>query len=261
MNSSHASGIKNNKIEHRVKTICYSHLKGYAVRINQYLSTKFEVSGFIESGAHTNHLVYSQELELKSIGKKDVIVINGGSNDIDNNSAKRIGLLNMITWFIQKYKNTYLMVVNIPLTRDLAMDSKISLAIQAFNAKLNKVIKPFRHPELVEMDPNREYFTEHGLYLNNAGKQRLAKLIATQIKKLIGNRERTEHIIAMNWKEKILNKDINGADNLMHTSLTMEYDLQRVLLPPIQVNSSQGNMIGSEFVRRTSDKQKKSSYY
>ena len=170
VNSSHASGIKNNKIEHRVKTICYSHLKGYAVRINQYLSTKFEVSGFIESGAHTNHLVYSQELELKSIGKKDVIVINGGSNDIDNNSAKRIGLLNMITWFIQKYKNTYLMVVNIPLTRDLAMDSKISLAIQAFNAKLNKVIKPFRHPELVEMDPKREYFTEHGLYLNNAGK-------------------------------------------------------------------------------------------
>lgn len=61
----------------------------------------------------------------------------------------------------------------------------------------------------------------------------------------------------MNWKEKISNKDINGADNLMCPS-TMEDDLQRVLLPPIQVNSSQGSMIGSESIRRTSNRQKKS---
>ena len=98
-------------------------------------------------------------MEFKSLGRKDVIVINGGSNDIDNNNAERIGVLEMMTRFIQKYKNTYMIVVDIPLRHDLAMDSKISLAVQAFNAKLNEVIKPFRHSELVEMDPNREYFT------------------------------------------------------------------------------------------------------
>ena len=91
--SSHASSIKNIKIEHRVKIICDSHLKGYAIRINQCLNTKFEVSSFIKLGALTNHLVYSQELELKSLGRKDVIVINGDSNDIDNSSVKIIGVL------------------------------------------------------------------------------------------------------------------------------------------------------------------------
>ncbi len=108
MNSSHASGIKNIKIEHRVKIICDSHLKGYAIRINQCLNTKFEVSSFIKLGALTNHLVYSQELELKNLGRKDVIVINRGFNDIDNNSAKIIGVSEVITRFIQKYKNTYI---------------------------------------------------------------------------------------------------------------------------------------------------------
>ena len=68
-------------------------------------------------------------MELKSLGRKDVIVINGGSNDIDNNSAKRIEVLVMITWFIQKYNNTNMIVVNIPLRHDLAMDSRTNSGI------------------------------------------------------------------------------------------------------------------------------------
>ena len=87
-------------------------------------------------------------------------------------------------------------------------------------------------------------------------KERLAKLIATQINKLTGSRERPEHVIAINWKEKISNKDISGADNLMHPSLTMEDDLQSVLLPSVHVHSSQC----SESLHRTSNRQK-SSYY
>ena len=66
VNSSHASGTKNIKIEHRVKIICNNHLIGYAIRINQYLNTKFAVSSFTKLGALTNHVVYSQELELKA---------------------------------------------------------------------------------------------------------------------------------------------------------------------------------------------------
>jgi len=91
----------------------------------------------------------------------------------------------------------------------------------------------------------------------DCGKEKLTKLTATQINKLIGDRKRSEHVIAKNWKEKISNMEINGADNLMHTSLTMENDLQRELVPPVQVNSSQGNMIGSESIHRTSYRQKK----
>jgi hypothetical protein len=64
-----------------VEIIDDSQLKGSAARTNQYLNTKFEVCSFIKPGAHTNQLVHSQEMEFKRLARKDVIVINGGTND------------------------------------------------------------------------------------------------------------------------------------------------------------------------------------
>jgi len=90
---------------------------------------------------------------------------------------------------------------------------------------------------------NRKYFTKHGLHLNNAGKERFAKLTATQIDKLINNINplnaelnpiccllaligaqhilhgsrirvnRNETVIALNWKEETTNKSTNVTDN------------------------------------------------
>ena len=168
---------KTNKRDHKVRIIGDSHLKGSAVRINQYLNTKFEVSSFIKPGACTNQLVHSQEEELLNLGKKDVIVINGGSNDIDNN-ANRNGILVRMTQFIQNHNNTNIIVLNIPHRHDLAMDSRPNLEIQTFNTKLAKITKKLQHVALFEMDFHRKHFTKHGLHLNNAGKEELAKLIA-----------------------------------------------------------------------------------
>ena len=104
----------------KVKIIGDSHLKGSAATINQYLNTKFEVSSFIKPGACTNQLVHSQEMEFLSLGRKDVLVINGGSDDTGNNNTKRNGILVMMTPFMQKYNNTNIIFVNIPHRHDLA---------------------------------------------------------------------------------------------------------------------------------------------
>jgi lysophospholipase L1-like esterase len=112
-------------------------------------------------------------MEFMCLGRKDEIVINGGANDIGNNSTKRNEILVMITQFMQKYNNTKIIVINVPHRHDLAKDSRTNFEIQAFNAKLSKIVKSFRHVTLVEMDFNRKYFTKHGLHLNNAGKSGL----------------------------------------------------------------------------------------
>jgi hypothetical protein len=176
---------------------------------------------------------------------------------IDNNSTKRNGVSVMMTQFLQKYNNTNTIVVNIPHRHDLAKDSRTILEIQAFNAKLNKTAKSFRHVALVEMDSNGKYFTKNGLHLNNAGKEWLAKLIATQIDKHINNINRTEPVIALNWKEQTTNEKINVTDNHMPNLLTTEDDLSKVLVPPTQIHSSQGNMTGSESLHKISNRQKK----
>jgi len=91
----------------------------------------------------------------------------------------------MMTQFMQKYNNTNIIFVNIPQRHDLAKYSRTNLEIQAFNTKLSKIATQFSHVTLTEIDFNRNYFTKHGLHLNNAGKEWLANLIASHIDKLV----------------------------------------------------------------------------
>ena len=74
-------------------------------------------------------------MEFKLLGKKDIIVINGGTNDLDNNSEKRKSALVHMLQFAQKYVNTNIIMVNTSLRHDLAMDSQISFEIHDFNMK------------------------------------------------------------------------------------------------------------------------------
>jgi hypothetical protein len=256
-NSSRVPGNKISKYDHKVKIIGDGHFKGSAARINQYLNTKFEVCSFIKPGASTNQLVHSQEMEFMCLGRKDVIVINGGTNGIGNNSTKRNGILVMMAQFMQKYNNTNIIAVNVPHRHDLAKDSRTNLEIQAFNAKLSRTAKSFKYVTLVEMDFNRRYFTRHGLHLNNAGKEWLAKLIATQIDKLINNINKIEPVIALNWKEETTNESFNVTDNHKPNLMSIEDDLSKVMIPPIQIHNSQGNMADSESLHRTSNRQTK----
>ena len=172
-NSSRVPGNKINRYDHKVKIIGDSHLKGSAARISQYLNTKFEVCSFFKPGACTNQIVHSQEMEFMSLGRKDAIVINGGTNDIGNNSTKRNETLVMVTQFMQKYNNTNIIFVNIPQRHDLSKDSRTNTEIEAFTTKLSKTAKLFSNVALVEIDFNRKYFTKNGLHLNNAGKSGL----------------------------------------------------------------------------------------
>jgi hypothetical protein len=53
-------------------------------------------------------------MEFMCLGRKDVIVTNGGTNDIGNNSIKRNEILVMMAQFMQKYNNNNIIVVNVP---------------------------------------------------------------------------------------------------------------------------------------------------
>jgi lysophospholipase L1-like esterase len=127
-----------------VKIIGDSQLKVLATRINQYLNTKFEMCSLIKPGANANQLVFSQEKELKCLEKNDVIVINGGANDIDKPSCKKNEILALMIHFVQIYNNTNIIIVNIPHRHDLANAAKTNFCIQAYNSKLKNILKAFK---------------------------------------------------------------------------------------------------------------------
>ena len=57
--------VKSIKCDHKVHIIGDSHLKGSAIKINQYLNTNSVVSSFIKPGANIKQIVHSQEMEFK----------------------------------------------------------------------------------------------------------------------------------------------------------------------------------------------------
>jgi hypothetical protein len=86
-----------------------------------------------------------------------------------------------------------------------------------FNRKLHKVVK------ITKANLSRNYFMRHGLHLNISGKEKMAKLIVENIKKLMSGKEETPFILKSEEnqkdpsqkeaKEKLAN-DVNKEPNL-----------------------------------------------
>jgi lysophospholipase L1-like esterase len=159
-------GSSRNNKEHKVKIIGDSHFREIAARIDQYLNTKFEVNSWVKPGATTEEITATLEKDLSCLCKKDVIVINGGANDIDSkgNRINRV-LVNMLK-FMQNYATTNIIIVNIPHRYDMNRKSVTNSDIHASNRKLDKIVERFRRVTIVGVDSNRKHFTRQGMHLN-----------------------------------------------------------------------------------------------
>jgi hypothetical protein len=129
--------------------------------------------------------VQSQDNELMSLGKKDVIIINGGSNDIDNYNCEVNDILEIMHNLIEKYNNTNILIVNLTPRYDQPDVFRSKFDIQAFNLQLNNIVKKFSHASVVEMHVDRRFYTRHGLHMNYHGKEMFAKRTAVKIRKLL----------------------------------------------------------------------------
>jgi hypothetical protein len=104
--------------------------------------------------------------DLKCLGTQDVIVINGGSNDIGSKRNQTHKILVQMTQFIQENTHSNIIIVNTPSRHDIGSNSITNLEIQTANRKLNKIAKAYNNVTIVESKLHRKYFTQHGMHLN-----------------------------------------------------------------------------------------------
>ena len=107
----HARGTSSINKKHKVKILGDSHLKGNATKIDQFLNTKFEVSSWVKPGAKTEELVNTLEKDCKCVDKNDVIVINGGANDISSKKNQTDKVLVKMAQFMQEHNNSNIIAV------------------------------------------------------------------------------------------------------------------------------------------------------
>jgi len=70
--------------------------------------------------------------------------------------------------------------------------------VQIFNRKLHKIMKNKDNVRILDQEPNREDFTQHGLHLNFTGKVKVVKSICQNISQLFEVKEK--HPIILKWK-------------------------------------------------------------
>lgn len=62
-----------------------SHVRGYAAKLSDDLGKHFEVTGSVMPGARTENIVNMTDKEISALGKKDIVIIWGGTHDISKN--------------------------------------------------------------------------------------------------------------------------------------------------------------------------------
>jgi hypothetical protein len=142
------------------------------------------------------------ESELQGLVKGDVILISGGTNDIDKPDGKVNELLAKMIQFILKYNNTNILIINLPHRHDLASSATTNSRIRSYNMKLKHFTQAFKHVSIVEMSSERNNYTRHGLHMNNVGKEKLARQIAYQIEMHNKRTNATGMIIPLHGREE-----------------------------------------------------------
>jgi hypothetical protein len=184
--------VSNNKPtktgDHEVVITGDSDSRGSSVSVKNFLSANIEVIGVVKPEASVENIVNSTITDLKNLTKNYVIVLNGGSNDVNNNNMNLA--LSQIT-VIQDNSKTNIIIQCIPHRCDLPDFSCVNSEIQVFNRKLVKIVKLFKHTTILEANFNTELFTRHGLHPNGARKEVISKQIASLINKLIRSERKT----------------------------------------------------------------------
>jgi hypothetical protein len=144
--------------------------------------------------------------EIAGFTKEDLVIIWGGANDVNKNESMK-GLMNLHE-FVEQNINTNFMIITIPHRHDLLDTSCVNNEVQNFNAKLHKVMKNKINVRILEITTTREDFTKHGLHLNAAGKNKVAKLMFQNIP--LPSTDKKKHHIILGWTTSL--HDTN-ADN------------------------------------------------
>ena len=161
--------VKNEKEKNRKMIILGdSHARGLSGKLKDILRENFEFIGYTKPNCNIKSLIASAQADIAKLANNDVLFFKGGTKDVLNSNTDNS--LSLISQFAQRLIHTNVVVASVPHRYDLSASSKVNHEIRKFNRKLKKYVKPDTHVTVLNVDPDRNYFTNHGLLLNSKGK-------------------------------------------------------------------------------------------
>ena len=183
------------KVDHKIVILGDSHARGLSSNVRNNLDDNYTVCGLVKPGANTATLISSRIADVNSLTKNDLIILWGGSNDVSKNNSQE-GLKHLVH-FVQSNNHSNIILLCAPTRHDLPEWSCVNNEIKAFNRKLSKLVKPYKHVLIVTADTDRKFFTGHGLHLNNLGKEDIASKVSMAVTSIFQKQNVITHLC---WK-------------------------------------------------------------
>jgi hypothetical protein len=133
----------------------------------------------VRPGANIDTLTSSTTEDIKHLTNNDIIVFWGGTNDVSKNNSQD-GLKHIVN-IVKMNSHTNIILMSVPHRHNLSEWSCVNSEVKAFNRKLVKLMKPYKHVIVVKVNLDRKFFTRQSLHKNNLGKERIALKIANVV--------------------------------------------------------------------------------
>jgi hypothetical protein len=126
-----------------------------------------------------SNILETAKNEVAALSNNDFLILWAGSNDINENnmSEARMGLVK----FLDDHTGVNIILLNAPLRYDLISTSCVNREIFKFNRQIKKILKLYPNTRGLNIDLQRQFFTQHGQHLNNNGKELIAGKLAKVI--------------------------------------------------------------------------------
>ena len=174
-----------------------SHARGCASEVKKVFNETFEVTGYVKPGSGSKIVTETASVEVQKLSKKDVVIVWGGTNDISRNNSSQ-GLRHLSD-FVQNLSNTNVVLMCAPHRHDLSETALVNTEVKVFNRKLKKIMKGFENSRVIDINMDRNLFTQHGLHMNASGKTEIAKVIVGAVEDILQHRQHSS--IKLKWKE------------------------------------------------------------
>jgi len=143
----------------------------------------------------------------------------------------------------------------VPHHHDLPEWSCVNREVKAFNRKLVKLMKPYKHVTVVKVDLDRKFFTRQGVHMNILRKEKIAFKIASVVMEIFWKKE---EIISLYWKNEY---KVNASDSSNEDNIILQEDPKATPSTTVSVKAVTDDAAQDEPIYkgpRTSKRQKKS---
>ncbi|PNF35696.1 hypothetical protein B7P43_G17400 [Cryptotermes secundus] len=168
--------------DHKVLIYGDSHSRGLSSGLNNKLLDAFDVLGYTKPNFNIQTLLSTENQEIAHLTNKYVLVLIGGSNNINDNTSASEQL--HIFQFINRNMQTNIVLLTIPYRYDQTGNAYINEKIMEVNRKTGKCTRFNKDVTILETPKDRDYYTRHVYHLNGLGKEIICKLLASVIDRL-----------------------------------------------------------------------------